>query len=150
LDAADALADSAVADGLLTHSATKGYRTQRTPEYLAWRTSLRPLHYRLLLASERNPAKGGIIFRLRRRGEAVEAAVIEELVPNPLVGMQLVRRMLARTGADYAIGLRTGPSAGLIPVPIPSMGPLLTTRPLAGSPPDPKLWALTLGDVELF
>ena len=150
LDAADALCDEALATALLTHAPRTGVRTKRTPEYLAWRTSLRPLHYRLLLASERDPAEGGLVFRLRRRGDALEAAVIEQLVPDTRTGAALVARMLRQTGADYAIGLRTGPSAGLVPVPVPSLGPLLTTRPLATAPPEPGSWALTLGDVELF
>ncbi len=148
LDAGEALADAAVAAALLEHAPRKGFRTHRTPQYLAWRTSFAPLHYRLLLASDHDPAEGGVVFRLRRRGDAVEAAVVEQLVPDRRTGVTLVRRMLKETGADYAIGLRTGPSAGLLP--LPTQGPLLTTRPLAASPPSPKAWRLTLGDVELF
>lgn len=147
-DAAGAFADPAVASALLAHAPAKGFRTDRTPEYLAWRTSFEPLHYRLLLASDRDPAEGGIIFRLRRRGDAVEAAVIEQLVPDRLTGARLVGRLLRQTGADYAIGLRTGPHAGLVP--LPGQGPLLTTRPLAAAPPSPVDWTLTLADVELF
>ncbi len=148
LDAGEALADGAVAAALLEHAPTKGFRTHRTPEYMAWRTSFAPLHYRLLLASPHDPAEGGLVFRLRRRGYAVEAAVVEQLVPDRRTGIALVRRMLTMTGADYAIGLRSGPSAGLLP--LPGQGPLLTTRPLAASPPSPRDWTLTLGDVELF
>lgn len=148
LDAGEALTDGAVAAALLEHAPSNGFRTHRTPEYLAWRTSFAPLHYRLLLASHHDPSQGGIVFRLRRRGDAVEAAVVEQLVPDRRTGMVLVRRMLKETGADYAIGLRTGPSAGLLP--LPGQGPLLTTRPLAASPPSPGAWTLTLGDVELF
>lgn len=149
LSAADVLGDRGVSEALLAHAPGRGFRTKRSPEYLAWRTSLHPLHYRLVLLS-RDPAEGGIIVRLRRRGVALEAAVIEELVPNPVAGARLVARVLRETGADYAIGLRTGPSAGLLPVPVRGMGPLLTTRPLAASPPEASAWALTLGDVELF
>lgn len=148
LEAASALADHSVAAALLEHAPTTGFRTDRSPEYLAWRTALEPLHYRLLLASPGDPNEGGLIFRLRRRGGALEAAVVEQLVPNARTGVSLVRRMLTQTRADYAIGIRTGPSAGLLP--LPSQGPLLTTRPLAGSPPSAKAWALTLADVELF
>ncbi|WP_353953338.1 GNAT family N-acetyltransferase [Knoellia sp. S7-12] len=148
LDAAAALADRGVAQQLIEHAPTAGVRTNRTPEYLAWRTAFGPLHYRLLLAKEADPSRGGVFFRLRRRGEAVEAAIIEQLVPDRRTGASLVRRVLRETGADYAIGLRTGPSAGLLP--LPRQGPLLTTRPLAASPPSPGKWALTLGDVELF
>ena len=148
LDAGEALGDPSVATALLQHAPSHGFRTDRTPEYLAWRTSFGPLRYRLLLASDTDPVEGGIVFRLRRRGDAVEAAVVEQLVPNRRTGARLVRRLLRETGADYAIGLRTGPSAGLLP--LLGQGPLLTTRPLAASPPSPKEWALTLGDVELF
>ncbi|SDZ12333.1 GNAT family N-acetyltransferase [Tessaracoccus flavus] len=144
------LADPNLANALLAHAPKRGFRTDRTPEYLAWRTALGPLKYRILLADERAPEKGGVIFRLKRRGSTVEAAIVEQLVPNARVGAKLVWDVVNRTKADYAIGLRTGPSAGLIPVPVPGMGPLLTTRPLAASPPPPSLWTLTLADVELF
>ena len=148
LDAAVALADSQIAGALLVHAPAKGFRTDRTPKYLAWRTSFGPLRYRLLLASDHDPGQGGIIFRLRNRGASTEAAVIEQLVPDRLTGARLITRMLRLTGADYAIGLRTGPSAGLVP--LPGQGPLLTARPLAASPPPAASWTLTLGDIELF
>lgn len=144
------LADADVAAALLQHAPTKGFRTDRTPAHLAWRTSFAPLRYRVLFADERDPAQGGVVFRLRRRGATVEAAIVEQLVPDWRTGATLVARVVRRTGADYAIGLRTGPDAGLIPLPVPGAGPLLTTRPLASAPPDPSTWTLTLGDVELF
>ncbi|WP_344251872.1 GNAT family N-acetyltransferase [Humibacillus xanthopallidus] len=147
LDAVEAFEDRSVADALLTHAPSQGYRTNRTPEYLAWRTAFGPLRYRLLLATT-DPAEGGMVFRLRQRGVSVEAVVLEQLVPDWRTGTQLMRRMLKETGADYAIGLRTGPSAGLLP--LVGQGPLLTTRPLAVSPPPVGDWTLTLGDVELF
>jgi hypothetical protein len=148
LDAAVALDDPQMAESLIRHAPAKGVRTNRTPDYLAWRTAFAPLRYRLLLVDEAEPGRGGVIFRLRRRGDAVEAAMVEQLVPDRRTGASLVRRVLRETGADYAIGLRTGPSAGLVP--LPRQGPLLTTRPLAASAPSPGDWALTLGDVELF
>ena len=148
LDAAEALADRSLASALLEHAPHAGFRTDRTPEYLAWRTAFGPLHYRLLLASPSDPAEGGLVFRVRRRGTALEAAIVEQLVPDWRTGARLVARALKQSGADYAIGLRTGSSAGLLP--LPGQGPLLTTRPLAASPPPPSAWALTLGDVELF
>lgn len=144
------LADVDVASALLQHAPSKGFRTDRTPEHLAWRTKFEPLHYRVLFADERDPAQGGVVFRLRRRGATVEAAIVEQLVPDWRTGAMLVAKVVKRTGADYAIGLRTGPDAGLIPMPLPGAGPLLTTRPLASAPPDPKSWTLTLADIELF
>lgn len=150
LPAVELLADRAVGEQLLQHAPARGFRTDRTPDYLAWRTSLEPLHYRVLPVSKGDWAEGAVIFRVRRRGPALEAAVIEQLVPNRVTGAKLVAGMLRETGADYAIGLRTGPAAGLVPVPLPGFGPILTTRPLAGSPPLVRDWTLTLGDIELF
>ena len=69
-------------------------------------------------------------------------------MPHRRTGALLVARMLRQTGADYAIGLRTGPDSGLLP--LLGQGPQLTTRPLAASPPAPGDWTLTLADVELF
>ena len=150
LDAAEALPERALAEALLQHAPAKGFRTDRTPEHLAWRTSFGPLRYRVLLADRNDPAQGGVVFRLRRRGDTVEAAIIEQLVPDAVTGARLVARVLKETKADYAIGLRTGPSAELVPLPVPGAGPLLTSRPLAASPPPASAWRLTLGDIELF
>ncbi|MDO5499333.1 MAG: GNAT family N-acetyltransferase [Propionibacteriaceae bacterium] len=150
LPARELLADRTAAEQLLCHAPTKGFRTDRTPDYLAWRTSLEQLHYRVLPVSAADLAEGGIVFRVRRRGDALEAAVIEQLVPDWKTGAKLLTRLLKETGADYAIGLRTGPAAGLLPMPLPGFGPILTTRPLAGSPPAVRDWTLTLGDIELF
>ena len=150
LAASEVFADAGVAEALLAHAPGKGFRTDRTPAYLAWRTSFAPLGYRVLFASDADPAAGAVVFRLRRRGDTVEAAVIEQLVPNAVTGARLVARMLGETRADYAIGLTTGPSAGLLPMPVPGMGPILTSRPLAATPPPASAWRMTLGDVELF
>lgn len=150
LPARQVLADLSAAESLLQHAPIKGFRTDRTPDYLTWRTSLEPLHYRVLPISGTDLAEGALLFRVRRRGDALEAAVIEQLVPDRRTGARLIGRLLKATGADYAIGLRTGPAAGLIPVPLPGFGPILTTRPLAGSTPTVGEWTLTLGDVELF
>ena len=148
MDASEALAHDAICDGLLAHAPAAGLRTDRTREYLRWRTSFEPLRYRVLLRDPGDPAAGGVIFRVRKRGAGLEAVIAELLVPSARVGIGLLRRVVAETGADYAIGLRTGPSAGLLP--LPGQGPLLTGRPLARAVPPAKDWALTMGDIELF
>jgi len=147
LAAAEACSDVAFCEALLRHAPTEGVRTDRSAAYLAWRTAFGPLHYRVLLRNPEDPALGGIVFRLRRRGNALEAAVVEQFVPDAVTGARLVGQMLKLTGADYAMGLRGHGSALL---PIPGQGPLLTTRTLAGPPPRARDWDLTLGDVELF
>lgn len=146
--AREALAHDQVCEGLLAHAPHTGLRTDRTREYLRWRTSFEPLRYRVLLRDPGDPAAGGVIFRVRKRGAGLEAVIAELLVPSARVGIGLLRRVLTETGADYAIGLRTGPFAGLLP--LPGQGPLLTGRPLARAVPPAKDWALTMGDIELF
>ena len=144
----EALADSSVAEALLQYTPAKGVHTLRSPAYLKWRTALEPFHYRVLFMNESDPAEGALLFRLRRRGPALEAAVIEQFTPDPLTGIRLLRRMLGDSGADYAIGMPTNRTAALMP--LPRQGPALTTRPLAQSAPPPPRWGLTLGDIELF
>ena len=149
LDAAEVMAEESVATALLQHAPKRGFRTDRSPEYLAggrpWPRWPIGCSWPLTVTQRRGAWSSGCVAV----GMLVEAAMIEQLVPDQArTGARLVRRMLRETGADYAIGLRTGPSAGLLP--LPRLGPLLTTRPLAGSPPSPGAWALTLGDVELF
>ncbi|WP_193315269.1 GNAT family N-acetyltransferase [Nostocoides sp. F2B08] len=148
VDARDALADDRVCDGLLAHAPQRGVRTERTPAYLRWRTEFEPLAYRVLLADPHEPKRGGAIFRVRERGAGLEAVIAELFAPSTAAGMTLVRRVLNRTGADYAIGLRTGNTRALLP--LPGQGPLLTARPLARGIPAPSDWSLTMGDVELF
>jgi GNAT superfamily N-acetyltransferase len=147
LDAAEALRDRSTAEALLRHAPKHGLRTNRTPEYLAWRTALAPLHYRLILAEE-GRGSGGIVFRLRRRGAAVETAVIEPLVSGDATFRRLLGGVLSQTGSDYAVGLRSSVTRGLVA--LPRQGPLLATRPLEGRTPSTPHWALALGDVELL
>ncbi|MFW5469855.1 GNAT family N-acetyltransferase [Knoellia sp. CPCC 206435] len=148
VDAREAFADPSFAEHLLQHAPARGFRTTRTPEYLAWRTAFGPLAYRVLLASPADPAEGGVVFRLRRRGAATEVVIVEQLTPDRRTGAALVARVVRSTGADYAIGLRAGPSAGLLPV--PGQGPVLMARALGSGPPPPSSWVLTMGDVELL
>jgi GNAT superfamily N-acetyltransferase len=148
IDARAALADDRVCSGLLSHAPTRGVRTERTAAYLRWRTEFEPLAYRVLLADERDPSQGGVVFRVRRRGEGLEAVIAELLVPTSRSGLALIRRVVQRTGSDYAIGLRAGVSRGMLP--LPGQGPLLTARPLSRGIPTAGEWNLTMGDVELF
>lgn len=124
-------------------------RTHRTPEYLWWRYSFAPLHYRAISAGT-DPAEGFVVFRVRRRGRALEAGVCEVLVPDGDRGLagRLLRQVARTSGADYAL------TAGLRPpgyFTIPGQGPQLVWRALSeATMPPAGSWALGLGDVELF
>jgi GNAT superfamily N-acetyltransferase len=138
-----------------------GLRTVRTAAYLRWRYGLPALGYRAIAVRD-DPAAGIAVFRLRRRGRAVEAGISDVLVP-PGAGAarrSLLRTIARETGADYAIRVRGTDEAGglgrILPgagfIPFPRQGPLLTWRALADRSVAPALAGLdfALGDVELL
>jgi GNAT superfamily N-acetyltransferase len=139
--ASDALADSAI-DGLLRSLPTSGgLATPRTSEFLRWRYSFEPLHYRAV------EVRGGLcIIRVRRRGASTEVAVCEWLSPRP--DPRALLRLVRRTG-DYAVGIGLSVRHGAVPA--PRQGPIVTWRPLA-RPEVPPLADVRfgLGDLELF
>jgi GNAT superfamily N-acetyltransferase len=149
--ALEALSDDGEVDKLL--SATRrpaGIQTRRTPEYLRWRYGFEPLAYRALHAGPLT-ADGMLLFRVRQRGRASELVVGDLLLPDasPAAVRQLIRSALRATRADYALGLRTVPATGLLP--LPGQGPILTWRSLASDTMPPLAdWKLSLGDIELF
>jgi hypothetical protein len=96
---------------------------------------------------------GFAVFRLRRRGEAVEAVVADEFAAKG--GRRALdaalRSLPSRTGCDYVIraGSRAAPVRGFVP--LPRQGPVLTCRPLGAFQAPPRAaWDLAIGDVELF
>lgn len=154
-DAGQPAPDALPTDDVPVAGAASGLRTERTGAYLQWRYGLPELHYRVLTAPD-GPEEGLVVFRLRRRGAATEAAVCEMLVPNGRRRTSTTRRLLrnvVRAGrADHAV--LVGPARfplGLLPV--PRQGPTLLWRAVATDdrqPPPLDRWALSLGDVELF
>ena len=124
-------------------------RTHRTPAFLAWRYGFPALHYRAMVAGTSVEA-GVAVYRLRRRGSAVEAAVCDVLAPGGDKGIarRLLRRIVRHSGADYAVRLAgQGPRAGWLPV--PGQGPTFVWRHVTEQEP-PAAWDLALGDIELF
>jgi hypothetical protein len=151
--ASDVLADHDALTRLLAVSgAAEGLSTAQSPEFLAWRYGYEPLRYRVMLHGS-SPADGLVVFRLRRRGNAVEAVACDVLVPesDPAVATALLREVARRTEASYVVRIRR---PLVLPGPfvrVPRVGPILTCRPLDGSVVPPlRDWDLTLGDVELF
>ena len=151
MDAALGLADhDEVARLLSVCPAPAGLCTDRSPEYLQWRYSFDALHYRVVPLGERL-ADGLVVFRLRRRGTALEAAICEVLSPRPGAERRAVGWLLRRTGADYALRCDDGAPWRAAFVPVPKLGPILTWRPLrGGGVPAMGDLSLALGDVELF
>jgi hypothetical protein len=103
--AGDVLADAAAIDDLVEAIPfSSAVRTRRSAAYLRWRyDSFAPLHYRAVVAGD--PRKGIAIFRLRRRGESLEAAVVEVLARDQKTRRQLLGQVTRACGADHAIVL---------------------------------------------
>lgn len=153
-DAGAALADDeALARLLAGQPVGAGMATDRSVAHLRWRyAGFPPLAYRATLRGA-TVADGVAIWRLRRRGDAMEAAIVEVLAPggDPGAGGRLARSAAKQSGADYAIGLAGVRSGRAGFVPLPSQGPLLTWRSVrADRRPEMEEWGLALGDVELF
>lgn len=134
-----------------------GATTLLSPEHLRWRYGYRPLDYRVVQLTDDDLTDGLAIFRLRRRGPALEAAVCELLLPASGAAegrdnrrKHLLKKVLRSSGCDHAVLLSpdgTAPGA----FPLPGQGPTLVWRRLGSRfdrPPTP--WHLTLGDIELF
>jgi len=149
--ATDVFTDHAGLEELLESLPADGLRTHRSVAYLTWRYGFPPLGYRAVTAPA-GVRDGLVVFRLRQRGAALEAAVCEELVPgdDPVTTRRLLRRVLRESGADHAVRIGgTLPRAGFLPV--PGQGPQVVWRDISGTTmPEPAAWRLCLGDVELF
>ena len=153
-EASSVLEDADALEELLASAASQrsGVRTVRTPEFLRWRYGQCPVGYRALLAGSK-VTDGVLLFRLRRRGPALEAVIGEVLLPPVATRKQstmLWRQLLQPGEADYAIVV--GACHPRFWFPVPRYGPLLTWRPLAwqGAMPPLDTWDLNAGDVELF
>lgn len=150
--APDALADDAGLDALLASlGPAHGLRTARDPAFLRWRYGLEPLRYRVLQRGA-TLADGAAVFRVRRRGAAVETTLADVLVPDGdhRAARDLVRAVLRATQPDYLIAVQRRLVDGRS-VRLPGQGPILTWRGIhRTSMPALDRWDLTLGDIELF
>lgn len=152
--AAGVLAAPGVAELLASRNAPGGLRTRRSVAYLQWRYGFEPLAYRAV-ALGGEPDRGLAVFRLRRRGASLEAALCELLVPHGdrRAALSLGRAVARASGADYVIRVG-GPTIDLAGyLRVPRVGPVLTWREVAeGAVIGANLgdWDLGLGDIELF
>jgi GNAT superfamily N-acetyltransferase len=143
--------------GAASRSAVHGLATRKTQAFLAWRYNNPALGYRVL-SHGATASAGLVVFRLRRRGRAVEAVLCDLFAPpgDPDVVPALVGSLRRSTGADYLIRIPDRVTRRGF-VRLPRTGPVLACRALdAPDGPDhwvpPALgeWALTMGDVELL
>jgi len=126
--------------------------TNKTVSFLQWRYGQCPVGYRIWLGGA-SIAEGMVVFRLRRRGSAVEAVIADAVFPSDASARYIrrtCRHLLRESGADYAVALGSSRPQGWLP--LGGRGPLLTWRPLEWSRGVPGLpsWKLGTGDIELF
>jgi GNAT superfamily N-acetyltransferase len=125
-------------------------RTRLSPEYLRWRYGTPLLAYRAIAAP--GGVRDGIaFFRIRRRGEAREAALSDVIAAggDAKREAELTRAVTRAADADYVIRLGGGIVAPGGLVRLPGQGPVLTWRAVKSLVP-PAAWDLSLGDIELF
>jgi GNAT superfamily N-acetyltransferase len=152
--AADVLAAPGLADLLAAAPPSPGLHTNRTPDYLRWRYGYQPLAYRAVTLDDDDVRAGVAVFRLRRRGAALECALCDVIVPagDDRARRALVRSVTRQCGADYVIRIGGPAIDGNGFVRAPRQGPILVHKPVTDGVPGGDLhdWSLTLGDVELF
>jgi GNAT superfamily N-acetyltransferase len=145
-EAAEVLADDAEVAALIAALPDERIRTHLDVDVLRWRYGFEPLHYRGVREA------GGIgLFRLRRRGPAVECVVGHLLVADARARGRLLSRIARISGADQVIQITDRPHRRGGYLTLPGGGPILTWRELSETRMPPlERWELTMGDVELF
>jgi GNAT superfamily N-acetyltransferase len=143
------LADGAALEELLAaRRPAPQLRTRATVATLRWRYGMPLLDYRAVLRTD-DVRDGCAFVRIRRRGTAREAALVELLVPEGSSARELVRRVLRACEQEVDLVLAIGAVPGFLP--LPKIGPIVTTRSAASTAPASiREFALSLGDVELF
>jgi hypothetical protein len=129
----------------LRSTESTGLATARDEVFLRWRYGFEPLGYRMVRTDD-----GIAVFRLRRRGAAIEAVVADVVAERRAPTERALRRVLRReTPADYVIA--AGPRRMAGSVPLVGQGPVLTWRAVGRSDRPPlRQWSVGLGDIELF
>ncbi len=119
-------------------------RTNADEEYLDWRFGTDLLGYRVV-----DDGDAAVIVRSRRRGSALELAVVAAFGPGS-ASDRLAGRAAKEAGADYAIRLGQPQMSSGFNL-LPGGGPVLTWRAVNDAGPPPlSNWAVELGDIELF
>ena len=130
------------------------WRTDRSIEWCAWRYGLEPLNYRVITTGDLPHGgrlePGAAVFRLRQRGDAVEATVVD-LMATGKTRRALVRGIRRASGADYALVASDQRVDATPAVSMPAFSPLVTWRALATeTPPTMDRFGFAVGDLELF
>lgn len=131
------------------------WSTDRDVSWFGWRYGLSHLHYRVLTTGDLGPPssreRGAAVFRIRRRGRALEATIALLMIADPEVGRRLVREVLRATGADYALSAGSGRWGSSPSISLPAFSPLVTWRAVSQTrPASLGDFDFAVGDLELF
>ena len=123
--------------------------TDDSPAFRQWRYGYKPLGYRVL--RPKSGPDGCLVFRLRRRGTAVEAVLCATYGGSE---RRLLRwgagAVIRETPADFATWTGSRPPIDSGFVPAVRLGPRLVWRPIAQDLPAILDWRPTLGELELL
>lgn len=137
--------------------------TRRDPAYLAWRYAAIPDFEYFALTRGDGDDGALVLVRSRRRGRIGEIRVCDVMAGPTVIARRNAVALLGEAArsadADVAVAM-----PGAVPgvwlaragyLPVPNVGPILTVCPLneAPGPPDPRsprVWRLSIGDLELF
>lgn len=130
------------------------WRTDRSLDWCRWRYGLDTLNYRVLTTGDLPKGDrlqpGAVVFRLRRRGRAVEATVAD-VMAGSASRRALLRGVRRASGADYVL---VASDRWMDPTPalaFPAFSPLVTWRSLATvEAPALTNFSFSVTDLELF
>jgi GNAT superfamily N-acetyltransferase len=154
---ADLLVDTDAIDRLLKEAPREPARltTELSLEYLRWRYASAPFDYRAVRLDLRGTLKGLGVFRVRRRGRLLESTVTEIIAPgDDRNEHRLLREVVRAADTDYVVyRSQSGRHAGWW-VSLRAQGGISLMvnrlRSVSPDPVNPRSWALSLGDLEVF
>lgn len=130
---------------------TGGWEVERSRSWCLWRFGFEPLHYRVLTTDHFDyggPVPGAVVFRLRRRGDAIEA-VVSLMAARGSARRFLLRRL--RRFADHVIAPGEARFDLTPSIAMEAFGPLVTWRSLHRDEPIAlDDISFQVGDLELF
>jgi GNAT superfamily N-acetyltransferase len=162
--AGKALADGVAVSSLLSHASAPEHRltTPMDLAFLRWRYGDAPLlDYRAVREESAGRLSGLAILRIRPRGMLWQCSVAEVIVERGDIrtAKRLLRRAVVAAPVDFVVfrmpsgstPARAAARTGFLPT---SGSQTLVVNPLGEGlrpdPEDPRSWALSLGDLEVF
>jgi GNAT superfamily N-acetyltransferase len=157
LRVADVLDDTDAVDKLLKEAPGNPARltTDRSLEYLKWRYASAPFDYRAVAEEVQGTLGGMAVFRVRPRGRLLESTVTDVIAPeNGRSEGGLLKEVVRSASTDYVAyrfpAEHRTTRWGWLRAPGGISLMVNRLQKISPDPIDPRSWALTLGDLEVF